>query len=445
MKSLWSLPLFILVIVFSLNGCLVVDNPFNGLPPGPWRAVLKLDGNVKLPEDDLGFFEVPEIKDEVIKTGELPFNFEVFYEDGDLDNFRIEIINGEERIPVSSEDIIFGWDHSIGKDTLTINFPIYESYIKGIYAENIIQGYWHVKTKKNYRIPFEAKFGQNHRFAKLIEPEELNVDGKWEVTFEAETETPYKAIGEFKQDGNKLTGTFITETGDYRFLEGTVHDQNLFLSCFDGSHAFLFEAKLMENGKLSGIFKSGKHYQCLWEGVRNPDFELRDPNTLTYLKEDYDRFDFSFTNTEGETISLDQERFKNKVKIIQVMGTWCPNCMDETNFLIDYLSKNSNDNLEVIALGFEKHDEAKNLELLSNFKKRLNIPYEVLSAGSPKNSAEALPMLNHIMSYPTLIFIDKNDQVRKIHTGFSGPATSEYEGFVKGFEETVEMLLNAGF
>jgi thiol-disulfide isomerase/thioredoxin len=442
MFSIKKFSLF-LFVVFLLNGCLVVDNPFNGLPPGPWRAVLILEGGKEIPEEELDYFEVPKLKAEVVKSGELAFNFDVIYEENNPDKFHIEVINGEERFVVPSEDIIMGWDHRIGKDTITINFPIYESYIKGIYAENIIQGNWVVTTKENYKVPFEARFGQNHRFANLIKAEELNVEGKWEVTFGVDTDDPFKAIGEFIQEGNKLTGTFMTETGDYRFLEGIVYEDNIFLSCFDGAHAFLFEAKMMEDGTLTGIFRSGNHYQVLWEGKRNPDYKLRDPNSLTFLKEGYDKFAFSFKNTEGQLISLEDENLKDKVKLVQVMGTWCPNCMDETKFLIDYLSKNSNEALEVIALGFEKHDEEKSLKLLKDFKKRMNIPYEVLFAGPSGKSAavELLPMLNHIMSYPTMIFIDKKNQVRKIHTGFAGPATSEYAAFKKDFEETVEMLL----
>ncbi len=435
--------LLLFPLALAVSGCLVVDNPFSGLPPGPWRAVLKLEGNMQIPEEDLGLFEIPEIKDEAIKPGELPFNFEVKYKENDPDVFGLEIINGEERIEVLPEDISFGWDHRIGKDTLTINFPIFESYIKGIYAENIIQGYWVVTTKENYRIPFEAKFGQNHRFAKMLKEPDMDVHGKWEVTFEVETDSPYKAIGEFQQDGHKLTGTFLTETGDYRFLEGTVRENKLFLSCFDGSHAFLFQAKMMEDGTLTGQFNSGKHYQCLWTAKRNPDFQLRDPHELTYLNEGYDKFAFAFKNTEGKMVSSEDEHFKDKVKVIQIMGTWCPNCLDETKFLIAYLKENDHPDLEVVAMGFEKHDDAQNIELLKKFKERLNIPYEVLHAGQYKKgeAAKAFPMLNHIMSYPTLIIIDKQDQVRKIHTGFAGPATSDYETFRKGFEETVAMLL----
>jgi len=51
-------------------------------------------------------------------------------------------------------------------------------------------------------------------------------------------------------------------------------------------------------------------------------------------------------------------------------------------------------------------------------------------------------MLNKVVSYPTTIFIDKKGKVRKIHTGFNGPATGDkYIAFKEDFESFVEMLL----
>jgi len=126
------------------------------------------------------------------------------------------------------------------------------------------------------------------------------------------------------------------------------------------------------------------------------------------------------------------------------MGTWCPNCMDETHFLLNYLKENPNPDLVVIGLAFERYDDpAKAMNAIRTYKKRLSIPYEVLHAGSSnkEKAALALPMLNQVLSYPTTIYIDRNDQVRRIHTGFSGPATSQYEAFKTDFQSFVSNLL----
>jgi len=62
---------------------------------------------------------------------------------------------------------------------------------------------------------------------------------------------------------------------------------------------------------------------------------------------------------------------------------------------------------------------------------------------SAENKKQSLPMLNHIMSFPTTVFIDKKGFVRRIHTGFNGPATGKhYEEFVNDFTKYMEKLIN---
>ena len=263
------------------------------------------------------------------------------------------------------------------------------------------------------------------------------------MTFQDEDE-PYKAIGEFQQKGNKLTGTFLTETGDYRFLEGEVQGDKVYLSVFDGAHAFLFEAKIINHDEMIGSFRSGKHYKILWEAKRNENFKLKNADELTFLKEGFDKIEFEFPNTDGKMISLNDSKYQGKAKIVQIFGTWCPNCRDETLFLADYLKKNNPQDLEVIALAFEKNRAlSKATKTVKRYKDKLNLPYEMLIAGyyDKEEAAKSLPMLNHILSYPTMIFIDKNNQVQKIHTGFMGPATSAFPDFKKDFERNVQMVL----
>ncbi|GJM34601.1 MAG: hypothetical protein DHS20C18_36020 [Saprospiraceae bacterium] len=423
----------------GLTGCFVIENTFTGLAPGPWRGVLLLDG--KLPPG--AKLQDPfNLKIEEVSSGELPFNFEVIYRDDE--SFYIEIINGEERIKV--EDITMGLDKRMAKDTITIDFPVFESYIQGVYSVDVIQGEWVVTNRgEDYRIPFIAKYGVDYRFTPLQKEPLMDVSGRWEVTFEANSEEEaYKAIGEFNQEGNELRGTFMTETGDYRFLEGTIQENKLYLSAFDASHAFLFEAKINEDSTMIGSFRSGNHYKAIWTAKRNPNFELRDPDQLTYLKEGFETIDFTFENPEGGVVSLSDPAYQDKVKLVQLLGTWCPNCRDETQFLVNYLKENKPSDLAVIALAYERHKDAeKSKNAIRKYRQRMGVDYPVLYAGNYNKevAAKTLPMLNKIISYPTLIFIDKKNKVRRIHTGFNGPATSGYKDFVKTFEETVKTLI----
>lgn len=432
--------LAIFFIILNFNSCVVVPNQYSSLAPGTWRAVLQIEPkNISENKKGAPLPEKMNMKFEEVSNGELPFVFEVIY-DTDT-SFHIEIINDTERIRV--DDIKIGRDLKTAKDTIFINFPIYDSYIKGIYEEGILDGDWHVNYKENYSIPFHAFHGKRHRFTNLRKTPVIDMTGTWEIQFN--DDDPYPAKGEFKQKGNHLAGTFLTETGDYRFLEGTIQADKFYLSCFDGAHAFLFEGKIDKDKEtLLGIFRSGKHYKSTWEAKRNPNFSLKNPDSLTYLKPEYDKIAFSFKNPAGNTISLDSETYRNKVKIIQILGTWCPNCRDETTFLVNYLKEHPHPDLEVIAIAYERYrDESKSMDAIRRYKTHFDMNYEMVLGGyaNKKEAAETLPMLNHILSYPTLIFVDKNDQVHKIHTGFAGPATSEYKAFQANFDKTVAKLL----
>ena len=147
-------------------------------------------------------------------------------------------------------------------------------------------------------------------------------------------------------------------------------------------------------------------------------------------------------------ISLSDKEFENKVVLVQILGTWCPNCLDETKFYVDYLKENPNPNLKVIGLAFEyAKTEAKAFNGIKRLKERIGVTYPILLAqfgSSDKVLAnEKLPMLNHVLSYPTTVYIDKKGDVHKIHTGFNGPATGEkHEEFKKEFKETLNKLLD---
>ncbi len=427
----------------AISGCIVFEGTYPALPPGIWRATLKINPEfVSLNPKAKPLPDKVDMKFQDVEPGILPFNFEVVYDNDSV--FHIEIINGEERIMVPKEHISFGRSKARAQDTIHIEFPVFDSYISGAFAGNIIEGSWVVRNKENYAIPFVATQGKPYRFTPLKNEPSTDLTGKWEATFGLDEDEPYPAIGDFKQEGNRLTGTFMTETGDYRFLEGTVQADKFWLSVFDGAHAFLFEGKILDDNNLTGAFYSGKHYVTTWEAKRNEHVTLTNPDSLTYLLPGYETLSFSFENPDGKTISLDNPEYQGKAKIIQILGTWCPNCRDETTFLVDYLHKNKMDDLAVIALSFEKHrDKDKANQIIRTYKEKFRMPYEIVHAGSSdkKEAVKALPMLNHILSYPTMVFLDKDNKVRRIHTGFYGPATSEYAAFVEEFDKFVKEMV----
>ncbi len=352
---------------------------------------------------------------------------------------KMIIHNAEERIEVD--------DVTINGDSITIAHPVFEGVFKGVFTPEAINGVF-VKPSLDRVVPFRMLFGQEDRFKTDLKPSQ-DVTGNWEMVFSAHSpEDKYIAKGIFTQTKDqKVTGTIRTTTGDYRYLEGVMDGDTMKLSTFDGAHAFLFEAQVKDS-LLYGFFYSGNHWREPFSATKNENYELPDANDLTFLKEGYDAFDFSFPNTKGELVSLSDDRFSNKVVVVQIMGTWCPNCLEETQFYADYLKKHPSDKVEFVALAFE-YTPTKELAVkgINRLREAVGVPYPILLAqygsSSKQKANEKLPMLNHVLSYPTTIFIDKKGSVRKIHTGFNGKATGEkFETFSNEFEEFMNELVS---
>lgn len=353
-----------------------------------------------------------------------------------------KIINGDENIFL--QDI-----HRVG-DSVFISLPVFDSEIKAkLIADKTMSGAWHNHAKgPNYKIEFTADKSNRARFTweTKQEPTIAFTGQKWQVTFSPNTDDSYNAIGVFKEDADgRVSGTFMTETGDYRYLSGNRSGNELMLSCFDGSHAFLFKGMVDENNQISGVFCSGTHWKEPWKAIQNDEVELADPYELTYLKDGYDGVSFSFPDLDSTLFSYPNKNAEGKVVLIQVIGSWCPNCMDETRLLNKFIQNYPKDQLEVIGLCFEVPNNYKGaVKNIRRMKEALGVNYTLLYAGkaSKSEAAKKLPMLNHIMSYPTLIFVDKKGGIRKIHTGFYGPGTGErYEQTVSEFTSLLDELI----
>lgn len=365
----------------------------------------------------------------------LPFNFTMKKQG---DQWKVTIINADDRIEIT--------DIEQKADSIFIDLPIYESRFElKVVNSTLLRGYWRNFYKNaDYTIPTKAVFNKTYRFSDKKEKPNQPISGKYEVTLKPESGNETMAIGLFNAKKNILTGTFVTETGDYRHLQGNVVNDSLFLSTFDGFSAYVFKAKITDS-IIKGKYWSGNHFSAKWIARKNDTFELRNPDSLTYIKEGYDGLSFSFPNANGEMISLNDEQFKNKVVIVQIMGSWCPNCLDETNYLADLHNKYQKDGLEVIALAFERtRSKEKAVDNIGELKERTGAVYPFLLASWERNAKaeEKLPMLNHIMSFPTAIYLNRKGNVVKIHTGFYGPGTNEmYKKFSRETEAFVQTLL----
>lgn len=345
----------------------------------------------------------------------------------------------------NAEEVIETDEVEYRNDSIFIKAPVFEGYIAATFEGNNLKGEF-IKESLDRIVPFTAEFGNKTRFETKTTPE-ANISGVWETVFsQGVADDEYIAKGIFKQNGDIITGTFRTTTGDYRYLEGVMDGNSMKLSTFDGAHAFLFTAKVTDS-TLNGQFYSGNHWKEPFTAKRNANYELPSADSLTFLKEGYDSLAFTFPDANGNQVSLSDDRFKDKVVIVQIMGTWCPNCLDESKYYTKYYKTNKNKDFEIVALAFEyAKTKEKAFKSINRLRDKLNINYPILLAqygtSDKAKAQEKLPMLNHVLSYPTSIFIDKTGKVRKIHTGFNGPATGEkYIEFKNEFESFVTELL----
>ncbi|GAA4281882.1 peroxiredoxin family protein [Gaetbulibacter aestuarii] len=274
---------------------------------------------------------------------DMPFIFEV------TSDSTLSIFNAGETVKV--EDITYR------NDSVFIQMPVFESFIAAKLKDNMLKGNFITPSLKR-SLPFEAQ-RDSVRFTVKNKPE-FDISGNWETVFSPhEAENSYIAKGIFSQSGSQIVGTFRTTTGDYRFLDGVVDGDQLKLSTFDGSHAFLFTGKITKDS-IHGMFYSGNHWKEPFTAWRNGTFELPDADSLTFLKPGYKTIDFTFLDADGNEVSLSDARFENKVVLVQIMGTWCPNCLDESRFLADFYTENKSRDIEIVALSFEyaKTEEA---------------------------------------------------------------------------------------
>lgn len=366
-------------------------------------------------------------------------------------NFESEYVKGKQVLYVmnAGERMLVDSIRKKG-DSIWIEMPFFAAGFAARIKQNGNLEGTYIKRYGNriLEIPFYALYGNKERYP-VNEKPAYSVSGRWAVNFERKNRPPLKAVGEFRQspDG-RVTGTFLQVSGDYRYLEGSVSGDSLRLSGFDGSHAVLFAAKIEEGNTLTGEIFSGLTGHENWTATKDPNAMLSDGYHQVGMKPGESALNFKFPSTDGDIISINDARYKNKVVIVQILGSWCPNCMDETAFLSEYYKQHRNKGIEIIGLAYERTtDFAQSKKALGTFQKKFDVQYPFLVTGvavsDPERAAKTLPQIEAIKAFPTTIFIDKKGVVRKIHSGFNGPATgAHYEEFKKEFNELVNSLLD---
>ena len=241
--------------------------------------------------------------------------------------------------------------------------------------------------------------------------------------------------------GDSVWATISTPTGDYRYLAGKKSRNRLTFSTFDGAHLFRFDAELKGDSLVNGTFLSGTHYRTSFSGVlvEQPAVSWNSARQNT----NGSVLEVKGVSSSGDTIQWSNNRLRalgKKGLVLDVMGTWCPNCMDEARLLAE-LAPGYPD-VQFVSLAFERNTDASILPRLDQFKDELGLGWDVLLGGkaSKRIAAEVLGVVDTVHSFPTTVFWETGG-APVVHTGFNGPATGKgYEEERAFFEAQLERL-----
>lgn len=360
--------------------------------------------------------------------------------------YRGALRNGDERTPSTAGE----WD---GR-TLRLRFDYYDGELQATVTGDQLQGSFSRQWEK--KILTRQLVGRRGDLRQVVvaSPAPHSLTGDWVLTVGTAPNQRYWRAS-FQQDASQASlvgGTLITVSGDWGSFSGTVDGDRIALSRFDGINSRVLKARWLADGRFEGVVDLG-----LFDPVRpvvgarldgdNRDLvsNLPDPNNHTRLVNPAEPFRFAFPSLAGEMIASTDARFRDRVVIVSITGSWCPNCHEESPLLQQYYQEYRDRGLEVVALAFEyTGDQGRDKQQLGLFAARHQLTFPLLLAGTTDEGeiGRKLPQLANFSAYPTTIFIGRDGLVRRIHTGFEGRATGERHQRLKAeYRELIEQLL----
>lgn len=359
------------------------------------------------------------------------------------------------------------------KNYLFIRFPAYDTllfseaqanfqldsilFTMGLYTNkfllkkispNKITGKWiKYSGDKSYGLPVTAnklelsRCKQNEQDITLMK----NFPERWKMKILSDNRIS-EAVGIFRSYTYnntyvRIKGSIATKAGDLGNLDGEVKNDSLYLSVFNGAFVTQIISKIYHHQNIDSI--QGFVYYGNWgfekfSAIPDTTFELKNQIDVHEILASTGALNLNFIDIDGNIVKLE----KNKPCILQIMGSWCPNCIDETKLFAQW-QDSLNDKIQFIALCVERtNNKAKAIEILNKLRTKYNIKYPVvlLSYTGPKN-IQGFPDLKKIPAFPTTIYLNKNHELVFAFIGFSGPATGrEYEKTKKEILNTIQKI-----
>jgi thiol-disulfide isomerase/thioredoxin len=275
-----------------------------------------------------------------------------------------------------------------------------------------------------------------------------SIAGQWEIAVkDPKIKDPKgEAAWHFfvRQSGAEVTASILRVDGDTGALSGSYQDGKFVLSHFSGARPLLLEVTPSADGSLSLVQNGKTQYRALRSsqarGKKLP--QPADPSRWTSVKDPTQPLRFSAPDLSGKVVTESDPRFKGKVVLVNVMGSWCPNCHDEAPFLQELYGAYRGRGLEIVALSFEDSEQIKDPVRLRAFIAAYGIEYTVLLAGEPSEVSAKLPQALNLSTWPATFFVARSGLVRSTHAGFASKATgAAHEQLKAELRATVEKLL----
>ncbi|HVY80538.1 MAG TPA: TlpA disulfide reductase family protein [Steroidobacteraceae bacterium] len=297
-----------------------------------------------------------------------------------------------------------------------------------------------------------------------------SIAGSWEIPLDTPTskgEHAFRFIVE--QRGAEVAASILRVDGDTGAYSGAYRDGKWVLSHYDGSRPGVIEVTPTKDGTLEIVQRvdrpqpaAASDHEQRYGGESVPDGRyaqklvayrpdvarakgLPEPaNFLTHttVRDPKEKFTFNFPDVEGKLVSNEDPRFKGKVIVAVVTGTWCPNCHDEAQYLVQLDKKYRDQGLAIVALDFEEPEQQGSLARVHAFVKQYGVKYPYLIAGAPAEMWEKVPQLVNLNTWPATVFVGRDGTVRAVHSGFASPASGQFNAQLKKeFTERIEQLL----
>src|SRR5262245_37764287 len=360
---------------------------------------------------------------------EVPFPFEITDVGGKP---KASFLNGSQRISSTSS--------AIDGDKVVFTFAQYNTTLNTTYKDGTLSGEYVRPKGRGAPLPFRAAKAAAVAASSEKAPA---INGVWITQARSNKgEQAWRFIAD--QKGNQLTATILRVDGDTGTLYGSFKDGKFVLGHFSGARPTLVEVTPNADGTLTISQNKGAPLMAARENVASAKGigTPTDPAAHTSMKDPNEPFTFAFPNMKGEIKSNTDPQFRGKVLLINISGSWCPNCHDETPFLVNLYKKYRAKGFEVVQLSFEEDDQQPGLTRLKGFNENYGIEWTVLVPGNPDQLNEKVPQANNLNAFPTSFFVGRDGRVRAVHAGFPSPGSGQfYTDAEKEVTALVEKLL----